>query len=319
MSTTALLLSAAAAKPTSTLAAARHARLQPLCPATHGASPSLLTASREQEAATARSLERGTPQPRAALDRSATRVKWQRYLIAYLFWLLLPLGGAHHVFLGRNRDALTCWVSLGGFGVGWLVDLVRIPRYCRELAVAESAEASELELVNADPLPSPRRRRVPRNSLEDRRADDDADATHEVSSASSAGARLGGGAALCWLLGHMCWQLLLGAWLTYHALRLLPLEASMAGGAADVARCQRAGSLLLSGPPKLTCARCLLPSFAGSRPHFSPSCSACRDRLTRAVRRSSRTRSRPRSPRRWCSGWQTCPPTSAACCRCLPP
>ena len=52
------------------------------------------------------------------------------------------MSGAHHLYLGRNRAALVCSLSCGGFGLGWLADAVRIPRYVRELADAESRTAS---------------------------------------------------------------------------------------------------------------------------------------------------------------------------------
>jgi len=55
-----------------------------------------------------------------------------------LLWLLFPLTGLHHLYLGRNRAALLASVSCGHFGVGWLCDALCLPRYAAELARAQA-------------------------------------------------------------------------------------------------------------------------------------------------------------------------------------
>ena len=54
-------------------------------------------------------------------------------IVAYLFWLFLGFLGAHHFYLGRDRQGLLWLTSFGGiFSVGWIRDLTRIPAYVRE-------------------------------------------------------------------------------------------------------------------------------------------------------------------------------------------
>lgn len=98
------------------------------------AQPSIAVSAR------AAALERGSiGQPVTA----AARKGWRRLLVAYLLWLCLPLTGAHHLYLGRNRAALLSNISLGGFTLGWALDFFRIPRYVAELDAAQAAEAAE--------------------------------------------------------------------------------------------------------------------------------------------------------------------------------
>lgn len=42
----------------------------------------------------------------------------------YLFWILL---GAHYAYLNKWGIQLLFWVTLGGFGIWWLIDLFLIP------------------------------------------------------------------------------------------------------------------------------------------------------------------------------------------------
>ncbi|XP_014206639.1 dnaJ homolog subfamily C member 22 [Copidosoma floridanum] len=54
-------------------------------------------------------------------------------LWAYFWWLFGGLFGAHHVYLGRDDQALIWFCTIGGyFGIGWLRDLYRIPTYVAE-------------------------------------------------------------------------------------------------------------------------------------------------------------------------------------------
>lgn len=57
--------------------------------------------------------------------------KWT--IVAYALWLFFGLSGLHHLYLGRDRQAILWITSFGGiFGLGWLVDFARIPAYVRE-------------------------------------------------------------------------------------------------------------------------------------------------------------------------------------------
>lgn len=51
---------------------------------------------------------------------------------AYVLWLFGGLFGVHHFYLRRDRHAFVWWTTLGGFGVGWLGEIFRIPRYVRD-------------------------------------------------------------------------------------------------------------------------------------------------------------------------------------------
>ncbi|RUS76043.1 hypothetical protein EGW08_016199 [Elysia chlorotica] len=50
----------------------------------------------------------------------------------YLLWLFGGWTGIHHVYLGRCNQALAYFVTFGGgFGLGWMRDLFRIPDYVK--------------------------------------------------------------------------------------------------------------------------------------------------------------------------------------------
>ncbi|XP_023229256.1 dnaJ homolog subfamily C member 22-like [Centruroides sculpturatus] len=54
-------------------------------------------------------------------------------LLTYILWLIGGFWGLHHLYLGRDEQALV-WVMFAGgyFGLGWLRDLWRIPEYVQE-------------------------------------------------------------------------------------------------------------------------------------------------------------------------------------------
>lgn len=60
-------------------------------------------------------------------DSSKKSVIW-----AYLLWMFGGIFGVHHFYLKRDRHAFVWWTTLGGFGVGWLGEIFRIPRYVRD-------------------------------------------------------------------------------------------------------------------------------------------------------------------------------------------
>ncbi|XP_033116663.1 dnaJ homolog subfamily C member 22-like [Anneissia japonica] len=49
--------------------------------------------------------------------------------VAYLLWLIGGWFGVHHFYLGRDRQAFVWWCTWGGFCLGWIRDLWRIPHY----------------------------------------------------------------------------------------------------------------------------------------------------------------------------------------------
>lgn len=77
---------------------------------------------------------------RAAINSSTTNgvavpVKnGQKSVIwAYFWWLFGGLFGLHHVYLQRDAQAFLWWSTLGGyFGLGWICEIFKIPRYVRE-------------------------------------------------------------------------------------------------------------------------------------------------------------------------------------------
>ncbi|XP_007908181.1 dnaJ homolog subfamily C member 22 [Callorhinchus milii] len=50
-------------------------------------------------------------------------------LITYVLWVFGGLFGLHHVYLRRDSHALLWMVTFGGFGVGWLREFWRLPKY----------------------------------------------------------------------------------------------------------------------------------------------------------------------------------------------
>ena len=55
--------------------------------------------------ASADALEQGRKHAPPSADAKLP-FNWPRLIISYLLWSLLPLSGAHHLYLGRNRAAL---------------------------------------------------------------------------------------------------------------------------------------------------------------------------------------------------------------------
>ena len=44
--------------------------------------------------------------------------------LAYVFSLIGGLFGLHHLYLGRTQHALLWFTTLGGFGVGWIGEML---------------------------------------------------------------------------------------------------------------------------------------------------------------------------------------------------
>nr|XP_057940600.1 dnaJ homolog subfamily C member 22-like [Doryrhamphus excisus] len=53
-------------------------------------------------------------------------------MVAYALWAGGGLFGLHHFYLGRDSHALLWMLTLGGFGIGWFREIVRLPVYVDE-------------------------------------------------------------------------------------------------------------------------------------------------------------------------------------------
>lgn len=56
----------------------------------------------------------------------------KRITVAYALWAAGGPLGLHHLYLGRDSHALLWMLTLGGFGVGWAREVLRIPAYVDE-------------------------------------------------------------------------------------------------------------------------------------------------------------------------------------------
>lgn len=53
-------------------------------------------------------------------------------MVAYALWAVGGPLGLHHLYLGRDSHALLWMLTLGGFGLGWAREVIRIPTYVSE-------------------------------------------------------------------------------------------------------------------------------------------------------------------------------------------
>uniref|UniRef100_A0A3B5AMB1 DnaJ homolog subfamily C member 22 n=1 Tax=Stegastes partitus TaxID=144197 RepID=A0A3B5AMB1_9TELE len=53
-------------------------------------------------------------------------------IVAYVLWAVGGPLGLHHLYLGRDSHALLWMLTLGGFGIGWVREVTRIPAYVGE-------------------------------------------------------------------------------------------------------------------------------------------------------------------------------------------
>jgi RND superfamily putative drug exporter len=70
-------------------------------------------------------------------------------LVAYTWWLLLGLFGAHHFYLGRKRWGWTYLGTVGLLALGWLTDPFLLPRYIRAVNARPPAAEPARELVRS--------------------------------------------------------------------------------------------------------------------------------------------------------------------------
>ncbi|KAI4469532.1 dnaj subfamily c member 22 [Holotrichia oblita] len=54
-------------------------------------------------------------------------------VVAYICWLFGGMFGLHLFYLRRDAQGFLTWSTLGGYGLGWLADITKIPRYVKEV------------------------------------------------------------------------------------------------------------------------------------------------------------------------------------------
>ncbi|KAK9700536.1 DnaJ domain [Popillia japonica] len=54
-------------------------------------------------------------------------------VVAYVCWLFGGMFGLHLFYLRRDAQGFLTWSTLGGYGLGWLADITKIPRYVKEV------------------------------------------------------------------------------------------------------------------------------------------------------------------------------------------
>lgn len=67
---------------------------------------------------------------------------------AYFCWLVGGLVGLHHLYLGRHKQAFIYLITLGGFLIGVLHDLYRIPFYVNEINNAQEYQKQHKKKSN---------------------------------------------------------------------------------------------------------------------------------------------------------------------------
>ncbi|XP_018318722.1 dnaJ homolog subfamily C member 22 [Agrilus planipennis] len=67
------------------------------------------------------------------LTKSAPDEKQHKsVIVAYILWLFGGIFGLHLFYLERDAHAFLTWSTLGGYCLGWLADVTKIPRYVRD-------------------------------------------------------------------------------------------------------------------------------------------------------------------------------------------
>ena len=248
--------------------------------------PSLLVATTQTplhgaaEAAVAPQQQQVSVSPRRSVFRG---------LVAYLLWLFFGMTGAHHLYLGRNKEAVLCSMTCGGFGLGWLSDAVRIPRFLRELAAAEaelvaltstreSARdlergrhrlASEADVVAPATMAGAEQGRS--QDVADAQAANDAesvaidDAIENKAALPASAHRLGCLSSCGRLIVRIAWRMMLGMWLSLHVANLLP-EALLATASTGMFRIAASAAIFAA----LAQATIALTAATASRAHFPP-------------------------------------------------
>lgn len=76
-------------------------------------------------------------------------------VVTYILWAVAGPLGLHHLYLGRDSHALLWMLTLGGFGFGWIREVIRIPAYVFEAnqdADKEKKGSSAADLPSVGPV-----------------------------------------------------------------------------------------------------------------------------------------------------------------------
>lgn len=78
------------------------------------------------------SSEMKNSQAKKKIVAGGSEPKKKSVIRAYLCWLVGGIFGLHLFYLERDAHAFLTWSTLGGYGLGWLADITKIPRYVRD-------------------------------------------------------------------------------------------------------------------------------------------------------------------------------------------
>lgn len=73
-------------------------------------------------------------------------------MVAYALWAIGGPLGLHHLYLGRDSHALLWMLTLGGFGFGWVREVIRIPAYVGEANQEADSERKRPPAVVPPPV-----------------------------------------------------------------------------------------------------------------------------------------------------------------------
>jgi tRNA A-37 threonylcarbamoyl transferase component Bud32 len=107
--------------------------------------------------ASAYSRETGTAAS-TGLARSSTVKRKEKDLgMAHVFWVLLGLVGGHRFYLGQTGWGLLYLFTVGGFMIGWFIDLFTLPdqvrRYNEHRGISPNLAASRRARTSSNPWP----------------------------------------------------------------------------------------------------------------------------------------------------------------------
>lgn len=73
-------------------------------------------------------------------------------MVAYALWAVGGPLGLHHLYLGRDNHALLWILTLGGFGFGWVREVIRIPAYVGEANQHAKKERRRSSVIATPPI-----------------------------------------------------------------------------------------------------------------------------------------------------------------------